>query len=95
MNYPEYDPLDFWEPQECLSCVDLEKKLDTIKDYMQGVNAILFGDVSFDKLKLERCVDEICFALDMPVHKGQIVVDGPRSKIWSMPTIDSLKEKTQ
>ena len=70
------DYTDLWENKPtCRQCEDYEEKLENIKDYMQGVLAMVYGTETFNRHKFETYLDEICFSLNMQLNEGDMKIE--------------------
>ena len=57
---PPYDECD-----ECKNCLHHEQSKDDCKDYLKGVIEQIYSDKPLDLAKLEFCLDNLCFHLEV------------------------------
>lgn len=78
MSYWAYENQDcdyYREDEKSHYEQELEKKLENVTDFFEGVLDQLYGKEEFDKSHLENCLDEIANSLDVKMRTEDLVVE--------------------
>ena len=82
MNY------DIWKsgwddcsaPTSCKQCEKSEQVLDDARDFLEHVVNQLYSTDKLDKAKLEKCLDELCWLLNVKTNDGFLQVERKSTK---------------
>ena len=55
--------------KECQISEDLQRDLEQAKDHFQGVLEMVYGRRKWDKMEMERHLDEVSFALGIKISE--------------------------
>ena len=59
---------------ECKDCEEKEQKIDDISENFQSLVKQLYSGPFMDEVKLQDCIDNICWLLNLPVPEKMLKV---------------------
>lgn len=71
------DPDDDYYEQikpDCSECYELKKQISISADLLEQVLDQLYGRRTYDELKLEGCLDELCDFLNVRTYSGDLQI---------------------
>ena len=73
---------------ECKDCSNKEDKLIEASDWLKKIVKQLYTKESLDVNHFERCLDELCYLLDVTINTGDIQIARPAARNTRDLTID-------
>ncbi len=97
MGYDRWSNCDHLDSrsQVCKHCEEKEQTHDEIKHFFEEIVKQLYSADELDKSKLEHCMDEICFLLQIKMYPNDLNVDRPKPQnihSWIALQLNSLNK---